>query len=122
MYSIKVSPGELCDKLSILKIKLEKIEDSNALSFVQKEYDILNNHNVLINDNVVMLYNELYEINKQLWDLENKVRKLEHDQMFGEEFIDTARSIYRLNDKRAFIKKQINILLNSELQEVKQHN
>ncbi len=122
MYKIEVSPGELCDKLSILKIKLEKITDTNDLTFVQKEYNLLNNHNVLNNIEVVTLYNELYNINKQLWDLENKVRKCEYDQTFGTEFCNTARSIFRLNDKRALLKKQINILLNSNLQEVKQHN
>jgi acetolactate synthase small subunit len=122
VFNIQVSPGELLDKLSILKIKLEKINDTNAQIVLKKEYDLLNNLEVLKLSNISTLYNELFEINKQLWDLENKVRKLEKEESFGIEFVDAARSIYKFNDKRALVKKEINILMNSEIREVKQHS
>jgi acetolactate synthase small subunit len=117
-----VSPGELLDKLSILTIKLEKINDTDAQVVLKKEYDLLNNVKVLKLNNISTLYNDLIDINKQLWDLENKVRKLEKEENFGREFVDAARSIYKFNDKRALIKKEINILMNSEIREVKQHS
>jgi acetolactate synthase small subunit len=122
VFSIQVSPGELLDKLSILKIKLEKINDTNAQIILKKEYDLLSNLEVLKLNNISTLYNELFDINKQLWDLENKVRKLEKEENFGKEFINAARSIYKFNDKRALVKKEINILMNSEIREVKQHS
>jgi len=122
MFNVEVSPGELCDKLSILKIKLEKVKDASALTFIEKEFNLLNSHKILEVKNIDKLYNDLYNINKQLWDLENQVRKLENEKKFGEEFINAARTIYKFNDKRALVKKEINIQLNSELQEIKQHN
>jgi hypothetical protein len=122
VFSIQVSPGELLDKLSILKIKLEKINDTTAQVFLKKEYELLSNNEVFKINNISTLYNDLLEINKQLWDLENKVRRLEKDQIFDSEFLNAARSIYKFNDKRALVKKEINILMNSEIREVKQHN
>ena len=121
-YDIKISAGEFYDKLSILKIKLEKIKDSQSQEWISKEYNYLLSLADFKDDNLNELYNVLYYINTTLWDLENNVRRLEKQKNFGDEFVKCARNIYKFNDQRALTKKKINILYNSELMEIKEHN
>lgn len=121
-YKVCISVGELFDKLSILQIKLEKIKDKKSLNYVKKEFIELDRTSKDQFFIVKSLYLKLYSINKKLWNLENRVRKLERKKQFGKHFIISARKIYKYNDQRATIKKKINMLTNSEYQEVKQHN
>lgn len=120
--TITISPGELCDRLSILKIKTEKIKDNSKLIYVLEEYNRLKSLIIVEPMSFKEEGDKLYKVNKKLWDIENKIRRLEKEKNFGEEFVKTARKIYKYNDKRALIKQKINTLTNSPLQEIKQHN
>lgn len=123
MIDIPVSIGEVLDKLSILFIKKEKIQNSEKLTFISKEIDLLQNlsYNYLENKVVKNLYEELLIINKKLWDIEDKLRMLELQKKFDSEFIELARQVYFTNDKRFEIKNSINNLLGSEIKEVKDY-
>ncbi len=117
---IEVSNGEILDKLSILEIKMEKIKNKEKLINIKKEYDYLTDESKNINNNE-KLYNELLEINKKLWDIEDNIREKERSKEFDENFIELARAVYFTNDKRAKIKKEINIKTNSNFIEVKSY-
>ena len=119
---IEVSLGEVVDKLTILDIKREKITDPEKWENVKKEYDYLSaelSNNGFYQDNPY--YKELYEVNLQLWDIEDKLRELEATKHFEGYFIDLARKVYITNDKRAAIKKQINIEYGSNFVEEKSY-
>lgn len=115
---IPVSIGELYDKYTILQIKKEKLTDTNLLSNVEKEIHLLEqNINKFTVD--VHLYNQLKQINEELWEIEDNIREKESKQEFDNYFIELARSVYHKNDNRAYIKKCINTSLNSDIVEVK---
>jgi len=118
---IEVSDGEIIDKLSILQIKLERIKDEQKLKNIRKEYDDLRKEasSVMRQDN--HLYKALYDVNCELWDIEDHIRDLERRKDFGNDFIETARSVYFKNDRRAEIKKEINIITSSGLTEEKSY-
>ena len=120
----EISAGELLDKISILEIKLKKINDKISQNDVNKEYKILKkvqNENISRNDKINRLFDELKKINLNLWDIEDKLRKLEKEKDFGKNFIELARSVYFNNDKRSKIKSEINKELGSNIKEVKQY-
>ena len=120
----EISAGELLDKISILEIKLEKINDKNNLKEINKEYKILKNaqnSNIEITDSIERLFKEIKEVNINLWDIEDKLRICEKNKDFGKNFIELARGVYFNNDKRAKIKSEINKLLGSNIKEVKQY-
>jgi hypothetical protein len=123
MVTIQVSVGELIDKLSILQIKLNNIQNEDKLKLIKHEYNIL--HTISIpyfeDKNISELYFKLIKVNSKLWDVEDKLRVLETENRFGGEFIDLARQVYYLNDERFEIKNQINSLTNSEVKEVKEY-
>jgi hypothetical protein len=121
--NIDISNGELIDKVTILSLKLKHINDNDKLLFVNKEYELLvTKMNTLIDNNdMKLLYNHLLSINSQLWDVEDKLRRKEFDKVFDSEFIGLARSVYFLNDERSKIKRKIDNITNSEIQEVKQY-
>jgi hypothetical protein len=121
LMKIEVSNGELVDKLTILEIKLTRIKDSKKLENVRKEHAILKKTVLQIIDRENELYQKLLETNQKLWDIEDKIRELERRNDFGQEFIETARSVYIHNDFRAKIKKEINIKTNSGLFEEKSY-
>jgi hypothetical protein len=124
MEKILVSYGEILDKVSILIIKKQKINDKNKLLNVKKELNILQTvfqSIVKNNHNIQNLYNQLVDINTKLWDTEDGIRAKEKQQLFDNEFINLARSVYMLNDKRAKIKKEINTISGSELTEEKSY-
>ncbi|MDY0099572.1 MAG: DUF6165 family protein [Bacteroidales bacterium] len=118
---IEVSNGEIIDKLTIVRIKLERIKDESKLSNLQKEYRELRNASANILSESDPLYRDLYEINLALWDIEDKIRDFERRKDFGGEFIETARSVYICNDRRSEIKRQINIRTSSDLIEEKSY-
>jgi hypothetical protein len=118
---VEVSNGELIDKLTILEIKLRKIKDKKKLDNIKKEHDILLEVAGTIIDNIHPLYEKLLKINEELWVIEDRIRELEKRKDFGKEFIETARSVYIINDKRARIKQEINQRTNSALFEEKSY-
>lgn len=118
---IEVSNGEIIDKLTILQIKCERITDGDKLKNIRKEYDELREQASSVMSRTDPLYKALYEINCELWDIEDRIRDLERKKDFGREFIETARLVYLKNDKRAEIKREINIRTSSGLIEEKSY-
>jgi len=120
---IEISNGELLDKLSILELKIKNIQDKHKLLNIQKEYNELLQcaTELLINNEVLKKYKKLQKINIKLWNIENNIRLKEKNKTFDQEFIDLARSVYITNDKRANIKKDINILSESSFIEEKSY-
>jgi hypothetical protein len=118
---IEVSNGELVDKLSILEIKLNRIQDSEKLKNIRKEYSLLERAASLIINRDDPLYRQLLDINQKLWEIEDRIRELEKKKDFGTEFIETARMVYFNNDIRAKIKQEINLKTNSDLFEEKSY-
>jgi len=123
MYSMKieVSNGEIIDKLTIIQIKIERIKDNKKLLNLRKEFEELNNAALKILSSNDPLYKALYNINCELWEIEDHIRDLERNKDFGDDFIQTARSVYMKNDKRAVIKRKINIKTSSGLVEEKSY-
>ena len=121
---VPISWGELIDKITILEIKEVKITSNNALDNIRKELvflsDIASNSRGVY-DVISLLKNELKEVNLKLWQVEDEIREKEYSKEFDEEFINLARSVYRLNDDRANLKKNINEALFSELKEEKSY-
>ncbi|MEN6455003.1 MAG: DUF6165 family protein, partial [Prolixibacteraceae bacterium] len=98
---IEVSDGEVVDKLTIVEIKLLNIKDEQKLANLKKEFEVLDKAIRNILSKTHPLYNELLEINKKLWDIEDKIRECERKKDFGQKFIELARSVYFTNDKRS---------------------
>ena len=121
---IEISAGELLDKLGILEIKLNKIKNPSLLQEIKKEYDTLNktkNNNINSSNEIDILYKNLKEINEKLWKIENEKRLCEKNSDFNDKFVQLARDVYIVNDKRSKIKLEINKILNSNIKEVKQY-
>lgn len=112
---IPISVGELLDKISILEIK-SFVSDNE---YVKKELEDLNLIKSTLTQYTLQYEVQLKEVNEKLWKIEDKLRQLEKEQRFDEEFIELARSVYTTNDERAKIKKEINELTNSSFREVK---
>jgi hypothetical protein len=118
---IEVSNGEIIDKLSIIQIKLERIRDKTKLKNLQKEYKILAKASSSIISQEDPLYIALYQVNCDLWDIEDHIRDLERKKNFGSDFISTAREVYIKNDKRSDLKRELNIRTSSGLIEEKSY-
>lgn len=118
---IPVSLGELYDKYTILKIKETKVKDVDKLLFIKTELNYLSAHinKYSLDENI---YNELKQINEELWDIEDNIRDKEHKNEFDSEFILLARNVYKRNDKRNLIKNKISKLLNSNLLDIKNYS
>lgn len=119
---IEVSIGEIVDKLSILKIKKNNIKDELKLVNVINEYDYL--HNIVFNK-LKIDENDFFNlviINERLWDIEDKIRDKEKEKSFDSDFVELARSVYFTNDKRAEMKKGINLKYGSLFVEEKSYN
>ena len=122
--NVPISPGELVDKITILEIKKEFIQDINKLNNINHEYDVLMkiyNDDISKVDGVEILKRKLKDINLTLWKIEDDIRDCERDKKFNEKFVELARSVYFTNDKRSKIKLEINVLLNSSLVEEKSY-
>ena len=126
---IPISRGEAIDRLTILKIKLFHIKNNDKLANIRTDHDLLEKaiHKYYPEAPIFPLkvdshiFGELYKVNQELWDVEDKLRVLERAKDFGSEFIELARSVYYLNDKRADVKKRINIEYKSALIEEKSY-
>lgn len=123
---IPVSPGELIDKITILEIKSVKIKDKKKLTKLNNELKLLNKyfHSNLFRAKKTQLNRlkkQLQSINLKLWNIEDRLRKLEAGKNFGKSFIRVARSVYFINDKRFELKNNINELIGSNISEVKEY-
>lgn len=118
---IEVSNGEIIDKLTIIQIKLERIKDKGKLVNLQKEYNELFKASSSIISTSGTLYKSLYDVNCELWDIEDRIRDLERKKDFGDDFISVARSVYIKNDRRSELKREINIKTSSGLIEEKSY-
>ena len=118
---IEVSNGEIIDKLTIIQIKLERIKDKAKLANLQKEYNELFEVSSAIISKSDTLYKSLYEVNCELWDIEDHIRDLERKKDFGNDFVSTARAVYVKNDRRSEIKREINIKTSSGFIEEKSY-
>ena len=121
---VPISPGELLDKITILRIKSARMSDPVKLANVRRELaalettwkDAVPDASPLIGDEKA-----LESVNGQLWDVEDKIRDLEAEKRFDKEFVELARAVYHINDERAAIKKRVNVALKSTLVEEKSY-
>lgn len=121
---VPVSPGEVMDKLTILQIKSERIQNEDKLKNVRYELNLLTQSlekNVTLTERLKGLFSELKTVNEALWDIEDDIRICEKNKDFSQTFIDLARAVYVTNDKRAELKKHINLELNSSVIEEKSY-
>ena len=122
--SVPISVGELFDKISILEIKTKKIKDKINLKIIKFELlelkRIIKNKKLNKSFNKIQ-YQKLLKINNRLWSIEDNKRKYEVTKKFDKKFIELARKVYLLNDKRAEIKNKININSGSKIREVKSY-
>ena len=122
----EISVGELFDKITILNIKTKKISDNDKLQNIHTELKTLNDQSkkITVSDSQALndLVLKLQQINEALWDIENFKRECEAKKDFGESFIKLSRDVHFKNDKRAIIKKEINLLSNSQIVEEKEYS
>ncbi|MGH1349457.1 MAG: DUF6165 family protein [Methyloligellaceae bacterium] len=124
MITVPISTGELLDKMTILQIKLERISDAGKKSNVSRELKELlqvREENQLHSPELETMVLDLKKINESLWDIEDRIREKEAEQKFDNEFTELARAVYITNDKRAAVKKSINVLTGSALVEEKSY-
>lgn len=122
--TIEIAPGELIDKITILEIKTEQISDPAKLANVRIELETL----VAARDSTIApsaemdrLMADLKAVNQELWVIEDDIRDCERDGDFGTKFVQLARAVYKTNDRRAALKREINVLLGSRLVEEKSY-
>ena len=124
ILSVPVSVGEVVDKVTILEIKSDRISDTDKLRNIATELDALRplvSGGVFDAEEVVALTDALRAVNGELWDIEDDIRAEEAAGRFGERFIELARAVYATNDRRAELKKKINLATGSELVEEKSY-
>jgi hypothetical protein len=122
---VEIAPGELIDKITILEIKLERIEDVQKLANVRLELETLvaaRDDALPSSDDLTRLTARLKAINEKLWDVEDHIRNCERNKEFGTRFVELARAVYHTNDERAAVKRQINECLGSHLVEEKSYS
>jgi len=124
---IEVSNGKIIDKYTILEIKLSKIKDAKKLKNIQHEYNTLTPDVKSIyaeakdKKQLIKLQNDLLEVNKKLWKIEDDIRECERANDFGKTFVDLARAVYYTNDDRSDVKNEINTFTGSDLVEEKSY-
>lgn len=125
---IPTAPGELIDKITVLKIKAERISDPARLENVKKELHMLEEirdahfpKDSAFAERINDLEARLKKSNEEIWDMGDKIRDLGGKQDFGKEFVDVAYGIHGANDIRAAIKKEINLMLGSSIIEEKSY-
>ena len=122
--NLPASIGELFDKITILEIKRSKIKDKIKLKIINQELNLLKK--VVLTKKIntrrlASLIKQLKNINVRLWNVEDKLRIFEKNQSFKKDFISYARKVYHMNDKRAYLKNEINKKTNSLISEVKSY-
>ena len=121
---VEISPGEMIDKITILLIKSERIKDVDQLANVRHELGILSvkmDKDIPSSQNLDVLISELKLVNEELWRIEDEVRDCERTGDYSQRFIELARAVYITNDKRADLKRKINVLLGSKIMEEKSY-
>jgi hypothetical protein len=120
---VPVSPGELLDKITILRIKAARIADSAKLANVRLELQLLERIWLEASAGAPLADEErtLQAVNARLWDIEDRIRDKEAAGSFDQEFIELARSVYLANDERATVKRRVNLALGSRLVEEKSY-
>jgi uncharacterized protein YukE len=121
---VPVSPGELLDKITILRIKAARIQDAAKLANVKTELALLESTwrgSGCATAHLAQEEHALQRVNEQLWDIEDRIRDKEARQTFDREFIELARAVYVSNDERAAIKKRVNTQLGSRIVEEKSY-
>jgi len=124
IIQVPVSPGEVLDKITILEIKSERINDPGKVANVRRELELLLEpwrSSVTQDDTVERIHGELKTINETLWEIEDGIRDKERAREFDQQFIELARSVYVTNDRRADAKKALNMYLGSEIVEEKSY-
>ena len=122
--TIEIAPGELIDKITILEIKSERIEDTKKVANVRIELETLEasrDATLPASPDLTRLTAALKAVNEELWVIEDDIRDCERAEDFGPEFIRLARAVYKTNDRRAALKREINELLGSRLIEEKSY-
>jgi len=122
--AVPIAPGELIDRLSILQIKSERFSDPAKLRGIRAELEALRSareRSLPASEQIDGLARELKGVNEELWDIEDDIRLCERAGDFGPRFIELARSVYRTNDRRADLKRQVNAMLGSRLGDEKQY-
>ena len=122
--SVPVSPGELLDKVTILRIKSKRMSDPKKLANVRLELKVLEETwaaSVYAKADIAADVNALLEVNERLWVIEDDIRDKERAKQFDAEFVRLARAVYVENDERAAIKKRINLKLGSAIVEEKSY-
>lgn len=121
---VPVSPGEVLDKITILQIKSQRLTDPEKLAHVRFELGLLRRiwRGAVTDDAVTRsLYQQLLDLNQALWDIEDGIRDKERAAEFDQQFIGLARSVYRTNDQRSQVKKQLNLHLGATIIEEKSY-
>jgi Family of unknown function (DUF6165) len=121
---VPISPGELLDKITILRIKSARIEDAGKLVNVRRELALLeHNWRQSVPTAAEFAADEaaLERVNTELWDIEDRIREHEAQRRFDAGFVELARAVYLRNDERAAIKQRINLKLNSAIVEEKSY-
>ncbi len=121
---VEISAGELIDKITILEIKLRNIRDPAKLANVRHEYERLTatlRKELPQSEALTALTQALQAVNAELWQIEDEIRDRERAQSFDGQFVALARSVYRTNDRRAALKREINALLQSDIVEEKSY-
>lgn len=123
MIEVPVSWGELIDKITILEIKSERIEDAAKRANVDRELSLLRERLATApeRDEVHRLTGELKVVNLELWVIEDDIRDCERAADFGDRFVALARAVYHTNDKRAALKRALNEALGSAIVEEKSY-
>jgi hypothetical protein len=124
LLNVQTSPGEFLDKLTILEIKSERIADPQKLANVRRELELMRATwaaSPLAARDVTALVGGLRAANEALWGIEDRLRACEAERRFDAEFVELARTVYRTNDRRAAIKRQLNLQLGSDLLEEKSY-
>lgn len=122
--SSEISVGELLDKISILEIKLDMVNDDHKKKEIKKEYEILKKiqiSSVKLEGEISDLFKSLKKVNMTMWEIEDKIRICEKNKDFGDKFVELARGVYFNNDKRSRIKLEINKKLKSNITEIKHY-
>lgn len=126
LVHVPVSVGDLIDKLTILEIKLKRIDDPQKRKHIQDELGLLimvvQEAKLMDEPTLIRLKDRLSDVNQLLWEIEDRIRSHERRLDFGSEFVELARAVYKTNNLRAELKREINVSVGSSLVEEKSYS